>query len=110
MSITERGSKIKDDNGVGVGYKYATIVLAAPTTTVIKPAPGFLHSIDFTAKANGVITIYNNTSAAGTPIRIITSPGTLLQNEVNKIYDISFDVGLTIVTSGATQDIIVSYL
>ena len=90
-------------------FSYETITLAAPTTTVVKSGAGFLHAIDFTAIAAGVITIYDNISAAGTPVRIITSPATLLQNEINKVLDISFATGLTIVTSVAAQDILVSY-
>lgn len=87
-------------------FNYSPIT--TQTTTVIKSGAGFLHGLDYTATANGVITIYDNTAANGTKIRTITSPAVLLMNEVNKILDISFAIGLTIVTSGASQDIVVS--
>ena len=109
MTATQRGNVIRDDSGAPVAYKYASITAAAPTTTVVKAGPGFLHGIDYTAAANGVITIYDNTAASGTVIRTITSPATLLQNEVNKILNLNFTVGLTIVTSAAAQNIVVTY-
>lgn len=86
---------------------YTHITAAAPTTTVVKSGAGLLHSIDFTAVATGVITIYDNTAASGTVMRIITSPATILQNEVNKILNLKFTIGCTIVTSTAAQDIAV---
>lgn len=89
-------------------YDYATIT--TQTTTLVKSGAGYLHLIDYTATASGVITIYDGLSASGTKIRTITSPATLLQNEQNKFFDIEFKTGLCIVTSGANQDILVSYL
>jgi len=88
------------------------ITLAAPTTTVICTRPCVLSGITINkATASGVITIYNGPSvAAGTVMGIITSPGTLLQNQVSIDYhDIVFNKGLTIVTSTAAQDITVAH-
>lgn len=90
-------------------YTYTPITAAAPTTTVVATGKGILHAIDYTAVATGVITIYDNTAASGTKIRTITSPATILQNEVNKVLDIAFSKGLTIVTSTAAQDIVVAW-
>ena len=84
--------------------------ITTEATTLVKTGQGFLHMIDFTATASGVITIYDGIDASGTKLRTITTPATVLQNEVNKQLDISFSVGLCIVTSVATQDILVSYL
>lgn len=84
--------------------------ITTQTTTTVKSGEGFLHAIDFTAAPSGVITIFDSLTGAGKAIRTITSPATLLQSEVNKILDIKFDIGLTIVTSGANQNIVVSYL
>lgn len=108
MPPTERGNVIRDDSGAPAGYKYASITTTA--TTVVKAGPGFLHGIDFTAAANGVITIYDNTAGSGTVIRTITSPATLTANEVNKILNLNFTVGLTIVTATAAQNIVVTYV
>lgn len=89
------------------GYSYTRIT--TQTTTVILSGAGILGTLDFTATANGVITIYDNTAASGTVIRTITSPATLLQSEQNKVLNLAFSTGLTIVTSGANQDIVVGY-
>lgn len=112
MSVTERGVKIKDDNGVAVGWKLTPIVAAAPTTTTVKAAPGVLHTITINKPlANGVITVYNAITATGTPIIIITRAASLLSDApVTLTYDIEFSVGLTIVTSGAAQDVSISYI
>jgi hypothetical protein len=101
--------QLTDDNTKpmqGVG-KHATITTQA--TTVVKAVAGILHGIDFTATASGKIEIFDDTVATGTAIRTISSPSTLLQNEVSKSLGIVFDNGITIKTSGANQDIIVWY-
>ncbi len=110
--ITQRGQLKKDDSGASVGWGYLNIVLAAPTTTVVKATPGVLHSIVINKPlAAGVITIYDNTSAAGTKIGTITLPATLLADGPKvALYDVAFNTGLTIVTEGAAQDITVSYI
>lgn len=92
-------------------FNYAVITAAAPTTTVVKSGSGFFHLLVInTAAANGVITIYDNTSATGTKIATITQPAALIESAQTLVYDIEFNVGLTIVTSAAAQDITVSYL
>jgi len=90
---------------------YNYITLAAPTTTVVCAKPCILSGITVNkAAANGVITLYNDASAANNAVGIVTMPATLLQNQVSLDYhDICLSKGLTIVTSGAAQDIIVAY-
>lgn len=88
-------------------FSYSNIT--TQTTTVVKSGAGFLHLLNYTATANGVITIYDNTAASGTLIRTITSPATLLQSEVTIHLDVSFSTGLTILTATANQNITVSY-
>lgn len=91
-------------------FSYANIVLAAPTTTVVKSTPGMLHTIVINkTTASGVITCYDNTAASGTTIATITQPGTLLASQVSLLYDSVFGTGLTCVTSGAAQDVTVNY-
>ena len=87
------------------------IVAAAPTTTTITGKPCTLSGIVINeATATGVITIYNGTAAQNDVKAIITSPGTLLQNQVSIDYkDMILDKGLTIVTSTAAQDITVMH-
>jgi len=87
---------------------YLNIVGAA--TTVVKPSPGKLVRIVNNKKVvNGVITIYDNASAAsGTKIGTITNPATLLDNAQGYEYGCIFRNGLVIVTSAA-DDLTVVY-
>lgn len=84
--------------------------IATNTTTVVKSGRGVFYGIVVNkAVLNGVITIYNNTSAAGTKIATITHPATLLQNQYDLNYNrIDFTLGLTVVTSAA-DDITILY-
>lgn len=104
-----RGALKRDDNNVPVGWKYRNITLAAPTTTVVKSGAGVLGKIVFNKPAStGVVTVYDNTSAAGTIIATITEPTGVLPYELD--YNAAFDTGLTIVTATAAQDITVTYI
>lgn len=88
---------------------YTNITLAAPTATTIKSGPGWFHNLIINkAAANGVITCYDNTSAAGTVIATITQPAALLQSSAVFPYDVIFNVGLTCNTATAAQDITIS--
>ena len=79
-------------------YKYQNI--ASATTTTVKSGPGILKKIVFNKfVASGVVTLYDNTSAAGTLIGTITLPMTLLSSQGEINYDSAFSTGLTIVTS-----------
>lgn len=97
----------KDPNSVGATWFPMNIT--TQTTTLLKTGPGTLHTLDYTATASGTITIYDGISAGGTKLRTITTPATLLQSEVNKVLDLEFIVGLTIVTATASQDIVVAF-
>ena len=100
---------------VYIPNSYANIT--TNTTTVVKPTPGFLHTITvnnpgkFTA-ADLVITVYDNTTATGTKIGTWTLPVVATAQALPPItIDASFATGLTIVTSGPTvpADITVTY-
>lgn len=106
---TQRGALAKDDNGVAAGWNKNAIVLAAPTTTVVKATPGILHALTFNKPvATGVVTIYDAATATGTPVAIITVPAS--PQPVTLTYDMRMDTGITIVTSVAAQDITVTYI
>lgn len=85
--------------------------ITTQTTTAVKSGPGVLHNIIInTPLANGVITIYDNTAGSGTVIGTITMPATLLTTGPFTVqYHAQFNTGLTIVTSGANQNITVTY-
>lgn len=84
-----------------MGPLNATNITTA-TTTVVKSGIGRLKAIVVNTTAVGTITIYDNTSAAGTKIGILQAsvlPGTFT-------YECRFQTGLTILT-GAASDITV---
>lgn len=82
------------------------------STNSIKTGQGFLHSVVInTQLADGVVEIYDNTAASGTVIATITSPSTLLADgPKTAIYDVKFTTGLTVKTSGANQDVTVTWV
>ncbi len=79
--------------------------IASATTTVVKSGAGILHCITVNTTAAGAITVYDNTSAAGTKIATIAASPVIGSTF---LYDVSFVTGLTIVTAAAS-DITVSY-
>jgi len=83
-------------------FEYRNITTA--TTTVVKSGAGVLKAITVNSTAAGTITVYDNTSAAGT--KIATLKASVVEGTYE--YNIAFATGLTIVT-GAASDITVSY-
>lgn len=106
---TDAGEDVNNDvQKVEQRFAFSNITLAAPTTTSIKVAPGFLHTITFNRPvATGTLTCYDNTSASGTLIASITTPASPFP--VTLIYDVAYNTGLTCVTATAAQDITISY-
>lgn len=84
-------------------FSYNNITTA--TTTVVKTGVGVLHSITVNTTTAFAITVYDNTSAAGTKIATIAASPVIGSTF---IYDVAFKNGLTIVTAGAS-DLTVSY-
>lgn len=105
---TQRGSLKRDDNGTPCGWSYKHITSQADT--VVKAAPGVLHSITFNKPtATAVVTLYDNTTATGSAvIGIVTVPAS--PQPVTLTYDVAFSTGLSITTATADQDITVSYI
>ncbi len=80
--------------------------ITTATTTVVKEAPGELCRLVVNKPINaGTVTIYDNTAGSGTKIGTITHSGAV-PYEIE--FDLRFQTGLTIVTSGA-DDITVVY-
>lgn len=84
-------------------YNFTNITAA--TTTVVKSGSGVLHSVVFnTYVGAATVTIYDNTAASGQKIATITLPAAGAGDvPLATLYDIEFQNGLTIVTSGATD-------
>lgn len=90
---------------------YLSLNITTQTTKTAKTGGGILHAIVFNKPlAAGVVAIYDGLSASGTLLGTITFPATLLSDVGTYTYDIVFQEGLTLVTSGATQDITVAYI
>lgn len=107
-AMTQRGVVAKDDNGVAVGWKYAYITAAAPTTTVVKMGAGVLHSITINGPAaTGTIKVDDAVTDTN-PFITITTPAS--PQPVTLTYDVAFSTGLTIVTGTAAQNITVAYI
>lgn len=84
------------------GFKYRNITTA--TTTAIKSGKGRLSHISINGSSlAGAVTVYDNTSAAGTKIATIASGAS-----GGKVFDVALEVGLTVVTASA-DDITVVY-
>jgi len=85
--------------------------ITSQATTVIKAGAGWLRRVVINQPvASGVITIYDNTAGSGTLVGTITLPGTLLSDGPHSVpYDVYCATGITVVTSGATQNITVVF-
>lgn len=76
--------------------------ITGATTTTVKTGAGILRRIVFNKfVALGVATIYDNTAGSGTVLATITLPVTLLASNGSIEYNLTFNTGLTIVTSVA---------
>lgn len=80
--------------------------ITTASTNVLKLGPGTLRRIIINKAAGTTITIYDNTSAASPIIGVIGNPAN--NNPLTLDYDLDFQTGLTIVTTG-TWDLTVTY-
>lgn len=84
-------------------------VSTATTTVVDANGPGQLHSIVVVGGTLGAITVYDNTAGSGQVIVPAFTPPTLSSGGAFTItLDVSYSVGLTIVTAAATA-LVVTY-
>src|SRR5947209_3256613 len=77
------------------GFAY----ISTATTTVVKNAAGFLHTLTVEGGTAGTIIVYDNPSGAGTIIASFDSTNALASYR----FDLSFVNGLTIITGAATK-------
>jgi hypothetical protein len=91
-----------DDN-----YNFTNIT--TQTTTIVSTTGSKLIKVIInTPLANGVVTIYNNKVGSGAKLGTITQASVLTAIGPNAVeYGVSMQNGITIVTSGANQDITV---
>lgn len=84
-------------------YNYAHCT----TGTLVKTGPGVLHSVMVSAQAaNGSVTIYDETSASGDVILVMT---TVQNRSESCVLDVAFGVGLYVVPGGVNANATVSY-
>lgn len=95
------------NTGVIGGYNYHNITGQA--TTVVATGQGILHAITFNKPvATATVTIYDGLDTNGTKIGTVTIPASPMP--VTLRYDVTYTVGLTIVTGVADEDITISYV
>ena len=83
--------------------------ITAAATTVVKAGPGQLFCINLqNMAAASTMTIFDNTAGSGTVIATYTQGAAALVSPVSLFYDLKFNIGLTIVTTG-TNDLTVSF-
>lgn len=109
LPYTIAGEDIPNDV-LKVESRYSFANITTQTTTVVKTGAGLLKRIVFgKSLASGVVAIYDNTAGSGTLISTITFPAVLLSDVNYYDFECAVATGITVVTSGATQDITVIY-
>jgi len=73
--------------------------ISTATTTVCKTGTGLLHTLTVTGGTAGTIIGYDNTAASGTILFSFDSTNA----QATYTFDVSFAIGLTIITSAATK-------
>lgn len=100
------GSTVQQTTQAG-DYGYNAISTA--TTTVVKTGAGQLHQIIVVGGTLGAITVFDNTAASGAQIVPAFTP-VAMTGSGPQVYtlDVSFGVGLTVLTAAATA-LVVTY-
>lgn len=98
LATSVAGEDIANDV-LKVEQRFSPTYISTATTTTVKSGVGFLHSITITESVASTIVVYDNTAASGTIIAsFVASAGTGTYT-----FDVSFTVGLTIITAGASK-------
>ena len=98
LGTTIAGEDITNDR-LKTEYRGASAYISTATTTTVKTGAGHLHSIVVNGGTAGTIIGYDNTAASGTILFSFDST-----NALNTyMFDVSFSIGLTIITSAATK-------
>lgn len=98
LGTTIAGEDIPNDVTKVENRNNATYISTA-TTTVVKTGAGLLHTIVVQGGTTGTIIGYDNTAASGTILFSFDTTVAL----ATYTFDVSFAVGLTVVTSAATK-------
>ena len=98
LGTTIAGEDIPNDV-TKVEFRNNATYISTATTTVVKTGAGLLHTIVVQGGTTGTIIGYDNTSAGGTILFSFDTTVAL----ATYTFDVSFAVGLTVVTSAATK-------
>jgi hypothetical protein len=80
--------------------------ITTATSTQVKTTPGFLHQVVISTKGTtATLTIFDNTSCAGTKIATIDATA----QAASFVYDVQFNLGLCITSTGTVGDYTISY-
>jgi hypothetical protein len=102
--VTADGTAFYDANEQG-GETGAFINITTATTTLVKSGAGVLQTVLVgTLVASATLTLYNSLTGAGAKIATLTLPSTITGDApIALALNVPFTVGLTVVTSGATD-------
>ena len=98
LGTTIAGEDIPNDV-TKVEFRNNATYISTATTTVVKTGAGLLHSIVFQGGTAGTVIGYDNTAASGTILFSFDA----LSAIGNPIFDVSFSIGLTVITAAATK-------
>ena len=98
LGTTIAGEDIPNDV-TKVEFRNNATYISTATTTVVKTGAGLLHTIVVQGGTTGTIIGYDNTSAGGTILFSFDTTVAL----ATYTFDVSFAIGLTVVTSAATK-------
>jgi hypothetical protein len=98
LGTTIAGEDIPNDV-TKVEFRNNGTYISTATTTVVKTGAGLLHTIVVQGGTTGTIIGYDNTAASGTILFSFDTTVAL----ATYTFDVSFAVGLTVVTSAATK-------
>ena len=98
LGTTIAGEDIPNDV-TKVEFRNNATYISTATTTVVKTGAGLLHTIVVQGGTTGTIIGYDNTAASGTILFSFDTTVAL----ATYTFDVSFAVGLTVVTSAATK-------
>ena len=98
LGTTIAGEDIPNDV-TKVEFRNNATYISTATTTVVKTGAGLLHAVVVTGGTAGTIIGYDNTTASGTILFSFDSTNALESYQFN----VSFAVGLTVVTSANTK-------
>ena len=98
LGTTIAGEDIPNDV-TKVEFRNNATYISTATTTVVKTGAGLLHTIVVQGGTTGTIIGYDNTAAGGTILFSFDTTVAL----ATYTFDVSFAIGLTVVTSAATK-------